>query len=278
MVNRNGNGSANGVRQDAAIIDEHALLWDGLSPAATEKLAQPLDPGLVSQRKGRGNRSFDYIEGHTAIGQANAIFGFGGWGYDLVGDVALREIENVDAKTGEVKRIHAYAATVRVNVPGAPSRTDVGFHAVAEESVEGHETACKGAVTDALKRALRSFGDQFGNGLYGDPAPGAGQAQPTAKVPPRPARGTSSANGKSGGAGKRPIRQAQGRRDAGSIQKLRARLIELGAAQGFDEDGVRAAVRKQTGRDLGDLAAPELTLLIVRATAKVREIQEAQAA
>ena len=82
--------------------------------------------------------------------------------------MVLREIENVDPKTGEVTRIRAYAATVRVTVPGAPSRTDVGFHTVAEENGEGHETAYKGAVTDALKRALRTFGDQFGNALYGE--------------------------------------------------------------------------------------------------------------
>ena len=34
--------------------------------------------------------------------------------------------------------------------------------------MESHEQAEKGAVTDAVKRALRTFGEQFGNGLYGD--------------------------------------------------------------------------------------------------------------
>ena len=58
--------------------------------------------------------------------------------------MVLREIESVDPKTGEVTRIRAYAATVRVTVAGAQSRTDVGFHTVAEENGEGHETACKG--------------------------------------------------------------------------------------------------------------------------------------
>ena len=61
---------------------------------------------------------------------------------------------------------------MRVTVPGSSPRTDVGFHAVTEETVEGHETAFKGCVTDALKRALRGYGEQFGNGLYGDGAPG----------------------------------------------------------------------------------------------------------
>ncbi len=156
------NGGSNSV------VSEHDLAWDSLSPAAIEKLAQPLDPGLVSQRKGRAGRSYDYLEGHVVIDQANRIFGFGGWGYELAGDATLREIENVDTKTGEVKRARVYSASVRVTVPGAPPRTDIGFNAVAEDNADGHETAIKGAVTDGMKRALRSFGPQFGNALYGD--------------------------------------------------------------------------------------------------------------
>ncbi len=163
--------SANGVHPEPA-IPEHDLQWESLPPAVTTKLAEPLDEGLVSHRRGRRGRSFAYLEGRTAIEQANRVFGHGGWGYDLVGDVVLREGESVDQETGEAKPWRAYAATVRVTVPGSQPRTDVGFQAVAEETVEGHETAHKGAVTDALKRALRSYGDQFGNSLYGDGATG----------------------------------------------------------------------------------------------------------
>ena len=165
------NGSRNGSHPGPVAVEEHDLLWDGIPPATTAKLGEPLDEGLVSHRKGRGGRTFAYIEGRAAIDQANRIFGFGGWGYELVGDVALRESESVDPKTGETRHMRAYAATVRVTVPGSPSRTDVGFHAVVEETAEGHETAFKGAVTDALKRALRGYGEQFGNSLYGDAAP-----------------------------------------------------------------------------------------------------------
>ena len=167
---RNG-ASPNGVHPEPA-IPERDLLWDGLPPGVTTKLAEPLDEGLVSHRRGRRGRSFAYLEGRTAIEQANRVFGHGGWGYDLVGEVTLREGESVDPQTGEAKPWRAYAATVRVTVPGSPPRTDTGFQAVAEETVEGHETAHKGAVTDALKRALRSYGDQFGNSLYGDGATG----------------------------------------------------------------------------------------------------------
>ena len=169
------NGHRNGASPNGAHpepIREPDLMWDGLAPAVTQRLGEPLDEGLVSHRKGRGNRSFAYLEGSTAIEQANRVFGHAGWGYELVGAVTLREGESVDQQTGEAKPWRAYAATVRVTVPGSQPRTDVGFHALAEDTVEGHETAHKGAVTDALKRALRSYGDQFGNSLYGDGAPG----------------------------------------------------------------------------------------------------------
>ena len=164
------NGSRNGVHPEP--VPERDLVWESLPPAVTQRLGEALDAGLVSQRKGRGNRSYAYLEGRTAIDQANRVFGHGGWGYELVAPVELREGESVDPRTGEAKPWRAYTATVRVTVPGSSSRTDIGFQAVADETVEGHETAHKGAVTDALKRALRSYGDQFGNSLYGDGATG----------------------------------------------------------------------------------------------------------
>ena len=122
MVNRNGsnNGHSNGIGNGLVHINpnaaldatHHELLWDGLPPAVTGALGQPLDPTLVSQRKGRAGRTYDYLEGHAVIDQANRIFGFGGWGYELAGDVTLRQIENVDTKTGEVKTTSFYSAPV----------------------------------------------------------------------------------------------------------------------------------------------------------------------
>ena len=222
--------------------------WDSLPPAVTRELAKPLDPSLVSQRRGRAGRDYSYIEGHTVIDQANRIFGHGGWGFDLAGEVVLREIENVDPKTGEVRRTRAYSAPVRVTVPGAPPRTDVGFHVVAEETGEGHETAFKGCVTDGLKRALRSFGEQLGNSLYGD----------------QPASG-------------RSTRQGSGVGTADSLAPpLRATLLHLGAMQGIEESRVREAVKAKTGRSLDEMPASELTLLVEAATNKLRQMQQSE--
>ncbi len=292
MVNRNGtnNGTheaaavaarnGNGHRPDTTIPGEHDLLWDGLPPAVIEKLGQPLDPSLVSQRKGRGGRTFDYLEGHAVIAQANAIFGYGAWGYEVVGDVTLRKIETVDARTGEVKTEVGYSAPVRVTVAGALPRTDIGVHPVTEENFDGHDTAMKGAVTDGMKRALRSFGCQFGNGFYGDQPAVNNQASA-----PKPERAPAQAkdNGKTGQsqakANDKPAQaqtEAKGRTDA-QAEKLRKRLFEIAAEQGLNEDQVRSAVVDRAGKSIDDLTAAELGPLVEAAANKLRQMKQEQA-
>ena len=282
----NGNGSANGVHKDTAVVArngnghkpdaaipaEHELLWDGLSPAVTQALGQPLDSQLVSQRKGRGGKSFDYLEGHIVIAQANRIFGYGGWGYELVGDVTLRRIETVNPQTGEVKVEQGYSAPVQVSVAGALPRTDIGVHPVAEDTFDGHDTAIKGAVTDGLKRAFRSFGVQFGNGFYGDQPQAGGQPQP--QRVPAPANGRSVQSQSNGNAGQK---QANDRAEA-QAEKLRRRLFEIASEQGLDEDQVRSAVVDRTGKSIEDLDASELGPLVEAAANKLRQMQQAQAA
>ena len=276
MFNRNGNNNGNGAihvngnghKPEAAIASEHDLAWDGLSPAVTQALGQPLDPSLVSQRRGRSGKSFDYLEGHVVIAQANAIFGYGGWGYELVGDVTLRRIETVDTRTGEVTVSQAYSAPVRVTVAGALPRTDIGVHPVTEDNLDGHDTAIKGAVTDGMKRAFRSFGVQFGNGFYGDQP----QAQADA---PQPQRAAAQSQAKTGSNGK-PA-PAQDRTES-QAAKLRKRLIEIAVEQGLDEAQVGAAVVNRTGKSIDDLSADELGPLVEAAANKLREMKQAKAA
>ena len=265
-IHTNGNGNhsngtrlTNGAAPTTPInLNGGEFHWDALSPNVNDALRQPLDPALISERKGRGGRRFSYIEGHTAIDQANQVFGYGGWGYELVGEVTLREF-----KSGA-----AYSATVRVTVPGAPSRTDVGFQPVSGDSAEGHETAYKGAVTDALKRALRTFGDRFGNGLYGDPPTTTGheRRQPLTRQPRReqaPNRRAAPSQPN----GPRP------RSTDSDARSLRAQLIDLSGQQGFSEEQVRAAVLRKTGRDLDELGVDDLTPLIASAADKLQQRQ-----
>ena len=197
-VNLNGNGqnghhNGNGVAE----ITGHDLLWDGLPPAVVSALEQPLDPALVSRRDGRGNRQYDYIEGHTVIDQANRIFGYGGWGYELVGDVSLRRIEKVDVRTGEIKVNYAYSAPVRVSVVGAPPRTDIGFHIVTDDNPGGPRDRRQGG---------------------GDRRAEAGAAQLRGPVRQRPLRRPAPANARAGA----PASNARGNGNGNSARATTA--------------------------------------------------------
>ncbi len=146
--NGNGNGTATAVRRNgnglrpngaAPEIVEHipaTTAPEALAPVVSEALAQPLEPALVSQRKGRGGRQFDYVEGRTAIDQANQVFGYGGWGYELVGDVTMRTIEQTDSRSGEVTCSVAYSMVARVRVPGAERSTQRPSRRVLQPAAE----------------------------------------------------------------------------------------------------------------------------------------------
>lgn len=148
-----------------------------LTEAQVAKLKQPLDPARVKHREGGGGKSLSYLEGHDAVRTANDIFGYGGWGYDLVDltCIGVEDFDRKDYKTGEVKhgvRV-GYRATVSVAV-GNIVFTDVGYGDAQEyngSKITPHELASKEAVTDALKRGLRNLGDQFGLCLYDKFAP-----------------------------------------------------------------------------------------------------------
>jgi DNA recombination protein Rad52 len=124
-----------------------------------------LNPAHVKPPKDRGPKG-DYIEGWHAMAEANRIFGFDGWSYE-VPDV--RCVSERPRDIGRDKKPGfgvSYIATVRVTV-GDVTRVDVGSgHGYDVDCGLAHESAIKEAVTDALKRALRSFGNPFGLALY----------------------------------------------------------------------------------------------------------------
>ena len=69
--------SRNGSHPGPVAVEEHDLLWDGLPPATKAKLGEALDEGLVSHRKGRGGRTFAYLEGRAASTRPTASSGSG---------------------------------------------------------------------------------------------------------------------------------------------------------------------------------------------------------
>lgn len=135
-----------------------------LSTAMKRRLRQPLATEHVSERRADDGEVIRYLEGWRAIQLANAIFGEDRWGAEVVGEVTYRPLPQTGRRNASPV-LGIYTATVRVTVDGCPPHADVGAAAVADQTPEEHATACKAAVTDGLKRALRHFGASFGNEL-----------------------------------------------------------------------------------------------------------------
>ena len=119
-------------------------------------LAAPLQKAHVKSRSGGGGRSLSYIEGWHAIAEANRIFGFDGWTSETV------SMECVGNDGGTV----SYVAKVRVTVDGITREGWGAGHGRGGSAGDRHESAVKEAETDARKRALMTFGNQFGLALY----------------------------------------------------------------------------------------------------------------
>lgn len=127
------------------------------------KLRGKLEPNVIRQREEAGFK-LDYLEGWYVIDKLNEIFGFGNWNYEIK---ELMEVSKCVNQRGNIEI--GYRARVRVEVLGrvVVVREDVGFgNGISKQEFKAHENAGKEAVTDALKRACRTFGNVFGNTLY----------------------------------------------------------------------------------------------------------------
>lgn len=128
-------------------------------------LAAPLLRESVKSRQQAG-RNVSYIEGWHAIAEANRIFGFDNWTRETT------EIRVVNEKTREIGKEKkpgwgvSYIAKVRVTVGGIVREGVGAGHGIDVDLGQAHESAIKEAETDAMKRALMTFGNPFGLALY----------------------------------------------------------------------------------------------------------------
>lgn len=135
--------------------------------AQKEKLSAKLDPKHVASRTQAG-RSLSYIEGWHAIAEANRIFDFDGWNRETVILNLVNEKPRMIGKAPNTKDGWAvtYTAKVKISV-GDVVREGVGAgHGIDADLGLAHESAIKEAETDAMKRALMTFGNPFGLALY----------------------------------------------------------------------------------------------------------------
>jgi hypothetical protein len=126
-------------------------------------LSGKLDGKHVKTRELRG-RNLSYVEGWHVIAEANRIFGFDNWDRETV------SAECVWSEGKREPKMCAYAARVRIRVRAGETiicREGSGVgHGAGATLGEAHESALKEAETDAMKRALATFGNLFGLALY----------------------------------------------------------------------------------------------------------------
>lgn len=230
-----------------------------LNAEQVKQLTADLDPRRVAKREGTGGKALSYLKTHDVKRTANRIFGYDGWHYtvDELQHLGTETFKNSKGREGI--RV-AYRATVTLTAAGA-RRGDTGYGDAIEYTgsiLTPHELASKEAVSDALKRCLSSWGDQFGLVLYGaDPAPPVdeasedpGSASPTARgrqQQPRPtAPATPSRDTKLPGTIWLP--PPGGEPDMRPIDNdQRRRMFGIAKGRGLDEDAVRAILKKGTG-------------------------------
>uniref|UniRef100_A0A6M3LL51 Putative Rad52/22 double-strand break repair protein n=1 Tax=viral metagenome TaxID=1070528 RepID=A0A6M3LL51_9ZZZZ len=134
------------------------------TPEQIAALEAPLNKANVKTRK-QANIELSYVEAWHAIAEANRIFGFDAWNRETVD---LRQLG--DVRTVNNKFRVGYSARVRITVH-TDGRTIVregcGFGSgIDNDADQAHESALKEAESDAMKRALMTFGNPFGLALY----------------------------------------------------------------------------------------------------------------
>jgi hypothetical protein len=147
----------------------------GFSPEQLAALSAPLDRANVRQRE-QGRGKVAYVEGWFAVAEANRIFGFDGWQRQTIAIRCVAQAERLIGARGTSREQKpgwgvTYTARVRVTVtaggltPLIREGSGAG-HGIDVDLGQAHESALKEAETDAMKRALMTFGNPFGLALY----------------------------------------------------------------------------------------------------------------
>jgi hypothetical protein len=128
-----------------------------------EALSSKLSAKHIKTRRANDGTTLSYIEGWHVIAEANRIFGFHAWDRETIYTKCVWQ--------GTLRRSHAcsYVAQVRVVVRARDvvicREASGSGHGLGTTPGAAHESAIKEAETDAMKRALITFGNSFGLAL-----------------------------------------------------------------------------------------------------------------
>lgn len=138
--------------------------WNKISAELNKKL----DPAAIKAApKGKFG---DYVDGYHVISEANRIFGHGGWSYEITRLTQTHgQTFTLQGGNGPYEQYRcSFLCTVKVTVGDTfKEGSAVGMgNGKPENMGDVIESAVKEAETDALKRALRTYGNTFGLALY----------------------------------------------------------------------------------------------------------------
>ncbi|KAI1434311.1 hypothetical protein GGR50DRAFT_687720 [Xylaria sp. CBS 124048] len=128
------------------------------------RLEKQLGPEYLSSRSGPSGQKVHYIAAEKCIALANEVFGFNGWS----SSIQNIQVDFVDENAQTLKISLGLSVIVRVTLRDGTFHEDIGYGHIenCKGKAAAFEKAKKEGTTDALKRALRSFGNVLGNCIY----------------------------------------------------------------------------------------------------------------
>jgi hypothetical protein len=161
--------------READASERHQARPAGFSPEQIAALSAPLDRARISSRE-QGRGRVNYLQGWVLIEEANRIFGHDGWQRQTLSCQCVTQAQRLIGNKSEGRPQKegwgvTYIARVRITVNagerGLLIREGTGAgHGIDVDLGLAHESAIKEAETDAMKRALVTFGNPFGLALY----------------------------------------------------------------------------------------------------------------
>ncbi|KAK1780832.1 DNA repair and recombination protein mus-11 [Copromyces sp. CBS 386.78] len=128
------------------------------------RLEKQLGPEYLSSRAGPSGQKVHYISSEKCIQLANEVFGFNGWS----SSIQNIQVDFVDEHPQTLKINMGISVIMRVTLRDGTFHEDLGYGHIenCKGKAAAFEKAKKEATTDALKRALRQFGNVLGNCIY----------------------------------------------------------------------------------------------------------------
>ncbi|KAK1760574.1 hypothetical protein QBC47DRAFT_367560 [Echria macrotheca] len=128
------------------------------------RLEKQLGPEYISARQGPSGQKVHYITAEKCIALANEVFGFNGWS----SSIQNIQVDFCDEHPQTLKISLGLSVIVRVTLRDGTFHEDIGYGHIenCKGKAAAFEKAKKEGTTDALKRALRNFGNVLGNCIY----------------------------------------------------------------------------------------------------------------